>query len=433
MTDDEAIAHARGALQSGNVAEAENVARQMLAHDSHHIEATHLLAVCLARRGAIAEALPLFETVAGGQPKSAGAHNNLGSTLSSLGRHAEALACFDAAIELDPRAAVAHGNRGNALKALGRVDEALASYASALALAPEHARLRYNRGTALIAMRRYLEALADLDWAVILDPREASYGLNRGSARFDCAVSPRRSTTSTGPSRSIAGRPGPCVPATCLRELGRPDEALAALRPPSRSNPACRTWPASGSSRSSRAATGTIWRCHRRLMDVVDRRARERAVPLLALPSSPTCNARAHSFRRRSMAGDTRTRGGAVTGPRSYARRLFLRRFGTTRLPSARGCPEHHDRAHFEVTAFSFGPEADDPWRSALRPPSNARRRSRGHRRRDRRAGARARARHRRRPQGIRSTRDRYLAARGAIAGELAATRVRSARLTSTT
>jgi len=228
MTDDEAIACARGALHSGYVAEAENVARQMLADDPDNVEASQLLAVCLGRRGALAEALPLFETVVRGEPGNAGAHNNLGSTLSNLGRYAEALPYFDAAIAIDPRAAVVHGNRGNALKELGRIDEALASYASAIALAPENARLRYNRGTVLIEMQHYDEALADLDRAVLLDPRHASSWLNRGNARFavrrfEQALADYDQTLALEPAnvRALVNR------ANALRELCRHDEALA--------------------------------------------------------------------------------------------------------------------------------------------------------------------------------------------------------------
>jgi predicted O-linked N-acetylglucosamine transferase (SPINDLY family) len=372
MTDTEAIAHARAVLQSGNAAEAEAVARQMLAHDSGNVEGAQILALCLARRGALAEALPLFETVVRGQPGNAGAHNNLGNVLSSLARHAEALASFDAAIAIDPHAAVAHGNRGNALKALGRYDEALASYASAIAVAPEHGRLRYNRGTMLMEIGRHAEALADLDRAVVLDPREPSYWLNRGSARFGLrrfaeALSDfdRAIELDRRKARAHAFR------ASCLREVGRPDDALAAFSTSLALEPdlpyvlgdwvmqklVCCDW-------------NGLPDAIARVMRAIDRGERASTpFALLALPSSrEQQRACARAFVSSSPGAEP-----SVEWPRGgYSHdRLRIGYFSADFHDHATahllaGVLEQHDRARFEITAFSFGPDAEDPWRRRI-------------------------------------------------------------------
>jgi len=369
MTDGEAIAHARAALQSGNAAEAEDVARQMLAHDPGSVDAAQMLAVCLARRGAYAEALPLFETVVRGQPGSAGARQNLGSALSSLGRHAEALACFDAAIALDPRVAAVHGNRGNALKALGRTDEALASYASAIALAPEHPRFRYNRGTALMEMQRHAEALADLDRAVVLDPREASYWMNRGCARFELR---RFADALEDFDRAIAldraKARAQVFRATCLRELGRADEALAALTTALSLEPglpyvpgdwvrqklACCDW------NGLPDAIG-------RLTAAIDRGERASApFPLLLLPSSPAQQrvcARAFVADRYPAGAGSPWRSGGHAHDRIRIGYFSADFHDHATAHLVAGVLERHDRGRFEITAFSYGPHADDPWR----------------------------------------------------------------------
>src|SRR4029453_5000878 len=335
-------------------------------------EGAQLGAVSLRRRGAPPEPLPLFETVARGQPGNAGAHNNLGSTLSSLGRHVEAVACFDAAIALDPRSAVVHGNRGNALKALGRTDEALASYASAIGLAPEHARLRYNRGTAFIELGRFSDALADLDRAVVLDPREASYWFNRGSAHFELrrfvealADFDRAIALDRGKSRAHAFR------AACLRELGRPDEALAALATALSLEPglpfgrgegvqqklACCDW-----EDLDGAITG--------LIGAIDRGERASApFPLLLLPSLPAQQracARMFIADRYPASPVAAWRSGAPVHERMHIG-YFSADFhdhATSHLLA--GVLEDHDRTRFEITAFSYGPDADDPWRRRI-------------------------------------------------------------------
>ncbi|HYQ99022.1 MAG TPA: tetratricopeptide repeat protein, partial [Casimicrobiaceae bacterium] len=77
MTDGDALTQARRALQSGNAREAEDLARRVLAEDGGNVDAAQVVAVCLLRRAAFAEALPLLEALVQAQPASAGARSNL--------------------------------------------------------------------------------------------------------------------------------------------------------------------------------------------------------------------------------------------------------------------------------------------------------------------------------------------------------------------
>ncbi len=406
LTDADAIALARSALQSGNAVEAEDIVRQMLAHDAGNVEAGQLLAVCLARRAAFAEALPLFEAVVRGQPGNIGARNNLGNALSGLGRHADAVACFDAAIALDPRVAVLHGNRGNALKALGRVDEALASYGSAIALAPDHAGYRYNRGTVLAELRRPSEALADLDRAVALDPRHASSWLNRGNAcfelrRFDEALADfdRALAADPGNARAhvnrasalrelrrfdealasfdtaLAAKPALASAhverARALRELARPDEALAGFATALSLEPdlpyalgdwlqqklACCDW-------------AELDAAFARVTAAVDRGDRAcTPFPLLLLPSTlaqQRACARTYVADRHPLGPASEWQGGSYTHDRLRIGYFSADFHDHATAHLIAGILEQHDRRRFEITAFSFGPDADDPWRRRI-------------------------------------------------------------------
>ena len=98
---------------------------------------------------------------------------NLGSCQIKLGSAAEALNSFEKALRLKPGYAEAHYNRGNALLELKRLEEALVSYDHALAIRPDHAEALYNRGNALLGLGRLEEAIASYDRALAIKPDHA--------------------------------------------------------------------------------------------------------------------------------------------------------------------------------------------------------------------------------------------------------------------
>jgi protein O-GlcNAc transferase len=228
MTADDALAFAVGRLRAGNIGEAEEVLRQVVAHEPGNMRAKHMLGVCLSQRGLHAEALPLFADVLQSDPDNAGARNNLANALQGLHRFADALACYDMLVERDPRNPVFHGNRGNVLKELRRFDAALASYDIAISLQPEHPGLRYNRATVLNELERPAEAIADFDRAIAQNPGLPGARVNRGHAlmllrRFDEALEDFDKAIEIDPrdAYALVNR------ASALRELNRHEEALA--------------------------------------------------------------------------------------------------------------------------------------------------------------------------------------------------------------
>jgi predicted O-linked N-acetylglucosamine transferase (SPINDLY family) len=367
MTADEAVAYARGRLQSGDAGGAEAVVREVLGHDSDHAGAAQLLGVCLARRGAFAEALPLLESVVRAQPGHAGARNNLGNALQGLGRHDEALACFDAAIALDPRTAVLHGNRGNALKALGRHAEAIASYDAAIALAPGHPGYFHQRGAAKLELRRADDALADLDRALALDAGFAAAHLARAAALHDLR---RLDEALASCDRALAAKADYALAhvkrAYLLRERNEHEAAQASLAAALALAPdlpyllgdwvqekqACCDWDG-------------LAAAFARVGEAIGRGARACApFALLAMPSS----AAQQRDCARIFVADRYPEASLPAFPRVARERIRIGYFSadfhdhaTSHLIA--GVLERHDRARFEVTAFSFGPPSTDAWR----------------------------------------------------------------------
>ena len=103
-------------------------------------------------------------------PRFARAHSTLGVVLKDLGRARQAVECHARAVEIEPDNAQFHNNLGVALDAIGRREEAIASYDRALALAPDYAEAWENRGAALDDLKLYARALGDYERAAALAP-----------------------------------------------------------------------------------------------------------------------------------------------------------------------------------------------------------------------------------------------------------------------
>jgi len=160
-------------LQSGNLAEAERVCRQILASNPSEVDALHLLGVTLMRAGRVKDALEPLARARGLDPAFGDAAYNHAVALGELQLWDEALAAYDQVLRVDSANARAWNNRGNVLQKLERWAEAAASYERVLALRPDHAEALYNRGLVLLTLGRAREALASLERSVAIAPGNA--------------------------------------------------------------------------------------------------------------------------------------------------------------------------------------------------------------------------------------------------------------------
>ncbi len=104
------------------------------------------------------------------RPDIAAFHNGLGKVLSEASRQDEAIASFGRALTISPRFTDAYYSLGIALRAVGRHDEAVASVARAVQLEPNSAEIIHHHGAALCDAGRYQEALAPLRRALQIAP-----------------------------------------------------------------------------------------------------------------------------------------------------------------------------------------------------------------------------------------------------------------------
>ena len=166
--------------QEGQLALAQGLCQQVLKLQPNHFDALHLMGVIAAQTNNPLRAIELIGRAIETNPNSAAAYSNRGYALQELKRLDEAIDSYDRALEIKPDFAEALSNRGNALRGLKRLDEALASYDRALEIKPDYAEAHYNRGVTLQELKRFDEALASYDRALEIKSDYAEAHYNRG-------------------------------------------------------------------------------------------------------------------------------------------------------------------------------------------------------------------------------------------------------------
>ncbi len=145
--------------------------------------ADQLLQQALAahRRGAVAEAAPLYRRVLEIAPTNNVACTNLAVLAIAAGDLDEAEAMFRRAAELKPDAAEAHYNLGFILQERGKLDAAIEVYRRALALRPDMPQAHTNLGVALQHQGKLDDAIAAFRQAVAGDPKHVDAYFNLGA------------------------------------------------------------------------------------------------------------------------------------------------------------------------------------------------------------------------------------------------------------
>lgn len=215
--------------EAGRLTEAESLYRRILALESGHADALHLLGVVAYQTGRKELAADLIGRAIGINAGVAAYHSNLGNALKDLGHREAALASYDAALRLKPDYADAHYNRGSALVDLERFDEAVASYDAALRIKPDHAKAFSSRGNALKSLGRLDEALESYEVALRIRPDYALAHNNRGNVLKDLG---RSAEAETAYDSALRFKPDYAAAHSnrgeLLKHLGRFVEALAA-------------------------------------------------------------------------------------------------------------------------------------------------------------------------------------------------------------
>ena len=155
--------------QTGRLAEAESVYRQLLALGQDP-GVLHLLGVLLSQTSRAGEGVELIRRAVKLAPSVADFRANLAGVLGSLGRHEEAAEELRAALKLRPGDPHALNNLGAALEHLERTDESVAVLKEAVDRHPDFAEAWANLSNALRKNGNAVEAVDAACRAVALKP-----------------------------------------------------------------------------------------------------------------------------------------------------------------------------------------------------------------------------------------------------------------------
>jgi predicted O-linked N-acetylglucosamine transferase (SPINDLY family) len=177
---DEAFKIALEHQQSGNLAEADRIYREVLDEVPDHADSLHFLGLIAHQRGESEEAIELLRRSIALVPEAAVYHSNLGIVLQGQGKLDEAEAAYRSALELEPDLAEAHYNLGRVLQRQRKLDEAEAAYRRALDLRPDYANAQDDLAEVLRKQGKLGEAEAAYRRAVELAPDDPGVHNNLG-------------------------------------------------------------------------------------------------------------------------------------------------------------------------------------------------------------------------------------------------------------
>lgn len=180
MSDASLFQRATKLHQAGDLTEARALYEQVLAAAPTHFKSLHRLALLAHQAGDAAAALSAIDRALQVDSRHAASHMLRGAALEALGRLPEAVAAFDLVIQIDPPSPDASANKAVILTRLGQFPEAITTCDAALPHSSNNAKLHRIRAAALRGGGQHTEAIAALDIAIALRPDFAAAHRERG-------------------------------------------------------------------------------------------------------------------------------------------------------------------------------------------------------------------------------------------------------------
>jgi protein O-GlcNAc transferase len=226
-----ALNHAMELHRNGQLADAENLYRQLLAHFPDSTDILHLLGLIEVDSERDVDGFAKLSEAVRRSPQIPHYHANLGVRLLDRRRVTEAEACLREAIRLQPQHPTHHYNLGNALLPQGRHAEAAASHRESLRLHPDNPDAELQLGVALHAAGQKAEARAWYRDVLTRRPTHFGVATNLGALlQEECDLDGAADCF----RQAIQAQPTHPVPLNNLavihKELGEAGEAVRRLR-----------------------------------------------------------------------------------------------------------------------------------------------------------------------------------------------------------
>ena len=146
-----------------------------------YADAHNNLGNVLKDHGQLNAAVKSFEKAIAIKPDFADAYYNLGNTLNDLGQLDTAVISFEKTLTIKPDFAEVHNNLGNVLRELGQLDASIKSFEKTLAIKPDYAEAHNNLGLTLVELGRRNAAVKSYEKAITIKPDFPEAYRNLGS------------------------------------------------------------------------------------------------------------------------------------------------------------------------------------------------------------------------------------------------------------
>ena len=179
-----------GLLNSGQLAQAESLAKDLIDKYPQVFVLHHVLGLCLDGQQKFAEAVVSYQNAVKFQPNKKDPSLpdllfNLGIALTQLNRLEEAANAYQQALLIKANFFEAHGNLGTVLQRQGKLEAAISSYQAGLKINPQDARGHFNLGTVLRDKGDLQAAVSSYQKAIQLFPNYSDAHNNLGETLRD--------------------------------------------------------------------------------------------------------------------------------------------------------------------------------------------------------------------------------------------------------
>jgi len=168
--------------RAGNLQQAEQLCRELLAIDTNHPQLYYLLGLIASQSGRPAEAIAAWQRTVLLAPDQPDVRNNLGVLYLATKQPTPAAECFRQAIALNDAIAEYHSNLGLALQQKGLFADAAIAQRRAIALNPQSADAHYHLATSLKAAGDINGSIAAFRHALQINPRYVQARVDLGVA-----------------------------------------------------------------------------------------------------------------------------------------------------------------------------------------------------------------------------------------------------------
>lgn len=224
--------------RNGQLAQAEQAYRQLLAQQPHHADALHYLGLLCHQSGRSQEAANLLQKALQIQPDDVACLNNYGAVLRATGALSQAIETYRKALQHTPRDIDLLQNLGNALLDTKQLEAACDCYRRVLQQVPGHQEVRLALVQALSAWGfnlhtsgSYQQAEAVYTEAVRLAPEDGALFYNLANAQRELG---KPAQALYNYNQALARMPNDADIhnnlGNVLREMGQLEDAIAAYR-----------------------------------------------------------------------------------------------------------------------------------------------------------------------------------------------------------